>query len=300
MSLNAGKVLQIQVNLDPKEKILEYLRKYLENGSIIQNPKSKIQHKPLIIVTPNPEQAVLAESDPHFREIINQADVAIPDGIGIVWALKFEDGRQKTDKIKRISGADLMVDLVAMAEKNGVPITLIGGKNGLAVDAYECLKKKYPNLQGWGEDGPELKIMNHELRFMNHESTDNIDISIHNPTNVQSSDDYFRMLAHKIIKNRVGMVFVGLGAPKQEYFLENLKYQISNFKYNKPVIMMAVGGSFDFITGKVKRAPVRIQNAGFEWFWRLMQEPWRWKRQLTLVRFVYLVLKNQISRNFSS
>jgi N-acetylglucosaminyldiphosphoundecaprenol N-acetyl-beta-D-mannosaminyltransferase len=87
------------------------------------------------------------------------------------------------------------------------------------------------------------------------------------------------------------MVFVGMGAPKQEVFIEALAQALVQSKYSLPVMFMAVGGSFDIITGRLRRAPLFIRSIGFEWAWRLFQEPWRWRRQLALLKFIVLVWK---------
>ena len=113
MSLNAVKMLGISVTISPKDTILEYLEKGLEKPSVKQK-------KSLVIVTPNPEQIVRAQKDKRFAEILNRADVSIPDGIGLALVMR----------LQRIPGVELMEDLVAMAAKRGYPVALIGGRAG--------------------------------------------------------------------------------------------------------------------------------------------------------------------------
>ncbi len=263
MSLNKTKILGIGVTTDSKKIILEYIQKYL-----IQTGKNPL--KPCILATPNPEQLVLAQRDPRFAEILNRADVALPDGIGLAMAAG----------IPRYPGVECMEDLVCLAAARGYRIGLIGGRSGLAVKTLECLQTKYPGLKGWAEDGPEIEIRNQGIRIRN-----------------QGGDDaYFRTIVDKIVKTQTKIVFVGLGAPKQEYVIARLarQFQISNFKFQ--IVMMSVGGSFDFIAGRLKRAPLLIRSIGFEWLWRLAAEPWRWRRQLALIEFTLLVLKQRILR----
>src|SRR3989344_2970706 len=155
MSLNAVKILGISITKNKKNEILEYIEKYLRS-------KAK---KPLIIVTPNPEQVVFAQKNKRFADILNRADLSLPDGIGIALTLG----------IQRIAGVEFMEDVVEMAAKWGYRIGLIGGKGRVAVEALECLQKKYPGLTGSVGDIRKAKI-----------------------------------------------VFVALGAPKQEYFIEEL------------------------------------------------------------------------------
>ncbi|MBI5619834.1 WecB/TagA/CpsF family glycosyltransferase [Candidatus Gottesmanbacteria bacterium] len=292
MSLNAVKMLGISITTSPKKEILEHLQKYL-----LQNPKSQIQNpkkpvKPLVIVTPNPEQIIYAQKNKHFAEILNQADVAIPDGIGIVLAGRFlqetGDRGQGTEIKGRIAGVELMEDLVAMAAERGYPIALIGGRGRVAVEALECLRQKYPGLVGWAQEPGELQL-----------------------GNLGDVSD----LGEKIQKTNTRLVFVGLGAPKQEFFIERLSLSLrgaslratrqSHVKTkqeiaspsvrsrNDNLIMMSVGGSFDIISGRTLRAPLFIRNVGLEWLWRLARQPWRWRRQLALVKFFWLVLKTK-------
>ena len=83
-------------------------------------------------------------------------------------------------------------------------------------------------------------------------------------------------------------MFVALGAPKQEYYIEEMA------KKTKGVVYMAVGGSFDIISGRLRRAPLFMRRMGLEWLWRLILEPWRIRRQLALVEFVWMVLKEKL------
>ncbi|GEM_PF-233186 len=317
--LKSLKILGISITTNSKEEILEYIRKYLN-----QSQKSKVKSqnrsvKPLLIVTPNPEQIVYALSNPHFTEILNQADVAIPDGIGISLSAKFlRDKRQATsDKIiiHRIPGIEFMEDLVRIAAERGYTIGLIGGRGGVAVKALECLQMKYPDLQGWGEDGPEIKVKSQKVKVKTEsQNSKNIFLQQYNNIAIEQSgkditDEYIRQVAERIKRTRTQLVFVGLGAPKQEYFIEKLvRYSLlvhrkidtihsdqrTNKLTNHSLVLMAVGGSFDIIAGKTPRAPLVLQTIGVEWLWRLFKEPWRWRRQRALVKFFWLVLKSTL------
>ncbi len=235
MGLKSKKILGISVTTDSKKNILEDIEKYLEKSS----------EKPLIIATPNPEQIVEAQSDPLFAKILNQADVSLPDGIGLALAMG----------IKRIPGVEFMEDLVASAAKRGYPIGLIGGRAGVAVEALECLSRRTSGLKGWAFD------------------PGNIDLS--------TLGDLGNV-CEKIRKTNTRLVFVGLGAPKQEYYIARLARQY-------PMVMMSVGGAFDMIAGKTPRAPFFFRAIGVEWLWRLLREPWRWRRQVALVKFLWLL-----------
>lgn len=278
MSLNAGNVLKINITMDPKAKILEHVQKYLNQDDENGQKKSKKDIKPLIIVTPNAEQLVESTQNVPFAKMLNRADIAIPDGIGAVFAIRFfgkrADGSQSALPIQRIAGVDFMQDLAAVASEERVTIGLMGGRAGLAVKALECLSRKNLKLNGWAQEAPEFFIENNELKIKKYDK--------------KQQESYFRDVAKHIEDTKAKIVFVGLGAPKQEYFIEMLSSYLS-LKF--PVVLMSVGGSFELISGSIKRAPHIFRLIGFEWAWRLSQEPWRWRRQLALFRFIWLLLK---------
>jgi exopolysaccharide biosynthesis WecB/TagA/CpsF family protein len=135
------------------------------------------------------------------------------------------------------------------------------------------LQKKHPGLVGWAEE-PDIRYQISDVRYQN-----------------EKTDELFRNVAQKIHDTKTRMVFVGLGAPKQEYFIEKLA--TCNMQLETPLVLMSVGGSFDIIAGKTPRAPFILRTIGLEWIWRLICEPWRWRRQAKLLRFVWLVVKKK-------
>ena len=305
MSLDAVKILEINVTKTAKSDILKEIQKYFGSGRFgspetLKNIQKTV--KPFIIVTPNPEQVVYAQNDSHFREILNRADVSLPDGVGVVWASRVLEAPRITYHVSRITeaipGVDFMENLVSMAAKQRVPIALIGGRGGLALKTLECLQKKHPGLSGWAIDGPEVRITNYELRMTN-----------------ENTETYFQTLAKRITDSGARMVFVGLGAPKQEYFIELLLMSLRSGsageaispikkdcrvvprggtpRNDNRIILMSVGGSFDEIAGRLPRAPEWMGKLGIKWLWRLILQPWRIRRQLALIRFAWLVLKER-------
>ena len=282
MSLHAVNILGINITNSPKNEILEEIHKYLI-------PLSKTFQKPFVIVTPNPEQLVLAGRDSHFAELLNQADVAIPDGTGLVWA-------RPKDISEVIPGVDFMDELVANFSKQRVPIALIGGQEKVALKAFECLRQKYPGLSGVAMDTPEFSIGPSGLSMKGN------------------IDEYFQNLALDLQKKNIRIVFVGLGAPKQEYFIERLTMSLrgvpiagttrqshkqiaspSERSRNDNMVLMSVGGSFDELSGRLPRAPLWMSRLGLKWLWRLFLEPWRIGRQLALIRFIWEVLQKRYS-----
>ncbi len=293
MRLNSTKILNISITTSSRQIILEEIQKYLRQ---VPNHKSRITKKdakPLVIVTPNPEQIVLASKNQQFADLLNQADISLPDGIGVVWAdrfLKSQTANLTEQTIKgQIQGVGFMEDLVELAAKEGVTTALIGGRGGLAVKALECLRQKYSGLRGWGEDGPELEVKSDPRRSGSRASVTSR-LSLIAPPGRE--EEYIEQLATRIIETNVKFVFVGLGAPKQEFLIESLASSLSFSAYH--CVVMAVGGSFDEITGRVPRAPDAVNALGFKWLWRLVHEPWRWRRQLALIIFVMLILREKL------
>jgi N-acetylglucosaminyldiphosphoundecaprenol N-acetyl-beta-D-mannosaminyltransferase len=267
MGLNAVKILEINVTISSKKEILEELEKRLFSVE-------KSGSKTIKIVTPNPEQLVLAQHDKQFGKMLNRGDVAIPDGIGLVWAHRV---LSEKDSLTRIPGVELMGDLVGLAAKKRVMTALIGGRDDLAVDTLKCLQEEYPALTGIARTFPEVEVNDGKLRSAHSDDL----------------DKYIEKLVHELEARRVRMVFIALGAPKQEYLVEALATRMK--KFARPVILMSVGGSFEIIAGRIPRAPQWMLRLGIEWLWRLLREPWRWKRQLALLQFVWLVLKKRFA-----
>jgi N-acetylglucosaminyldiphosphoundecaprenol N-acetyl-beta-D-mannosaminyltransferase len=299
MSHHAVKVLGINVSTISKERILERIRIYIDENDKLKSQRSTEFVKPLTFVTPNPEQIMYAQGDNHFADLLNGADIAIPDGIGIVFAMWLLRGNQiaRADykMLNRISGVDLMTDMVNLAERRGFTIGLIGGRGGVALEALDCLRKIQTNLHGWAEDAPEFEIRDGKLE------TERSILSIINEAGINT---YFRELARRVSMHRTNMLFIALGAPKQEYFIEkflqawevierDIKMRISPdvpLTELRPLVIVPVGGAFDMISGHLHRAPLIVRQFGFEWFWRLIQQPWRWKRQIAIARFIIEVI----------
>ncbi len=317
MSLHAVKMLGINITNSSRETILKEIQKGLEVGGKWGDNFPKTGRKTLVIVTPNPEQVVYARGHSHFREVLNRADVAIPDGVGLVWASKILSRLPITDYrlsiVKAIPGVDLMDDLVRIAEIRHVPVALIGGSGDLALKAFECLRQKHPGLTGLAMGAPEFVVGSSGLAFAQNDMSGELkgrefqvnDSDLNFPLVYENLEIYIQQLTRKLKDAGVQMVFVGLGAPKQEYLIEKLRSSFivhgkANQKTmnheqrtNNLVIFMSVGGSFDVIAGRIRRAPVVFRSIGFEWLWRLIIEPWRIRRQLALLKFAFLVLKER-------
>ncbi len=219
------------------------------------------------IFTPNPEMVVAAQQDGYFREVLNGGNLNICDGIGIKLVLR--------GKVEKISGSDFMIDICKMAEEKRKTVYLLGSGDD------DVIKKSVDNLE---KRFPELKVVGHNKGLKISYST--LDSQM-----IQYNRDENDKLVDEIIMSGPDILFVGMGHGKQEKWIrENLKDMPS------VRIAMGVGGAFDFLSGKVKRAPMVMRKLGLEWFWRLIMEPWRIRRIWRATgKFIYLYASNRNS-----
>lgn len=220
--------------------------------------ESFLSDEPYFIVTPNSEIVVKANENDELMDIIENADMVVPDGIGLVIASKIIKNPLK----ERVTGIDLMLNLISFASENNKTVYLLGGKPSVADKAKHKLLEKYPNLNIVGTHDGYFKGM-HNGNFNSEEEKE---------------------VVNEISDLRPDFLFVALGAPAQENFINKYK---KNLNAN---ILMGVGGSFDVISGEVKRAPKIWQKLGLEWLYRVVKEPWRIKRLGALPVFVINVI----------
>ncbi len=210
------------------------------------------------ICTVNPEFIMLAQKDAEFKQILDRSALNLPDGIGVVWAAK----RVGHPVRERVAGSDLVAQIADRAQQTGWRIFLLGAAEGVAEQAAIKLKERYPqtHIVGTYAGSPRVE--------------DEADI------------------AARIRSAEANVLLVAYGAPKQD------KWIARNLERTGVAVAMGIGGSLDFIVGTQKRAPRWMQRVGLEWLYRLVREPWRWRRQLALPRFVWEVLfvKRKASR----
>lgn len=216
---------------------------------------------PSYAVTPNSDHLVRLESDSLLREIYANASIVIADGMPIVWASRLLG----EPLAERVTGADLMPAVCEAAASRGLRIFLMGAAEGVAVEAKRRLEIHYPRLNIVGVCSPPFGFEK--------------DPSIR--------DQIVDMIRHL----HPDIVFVGLGAPKQEQWIyENYR------KFGKGVFL-GIGASIDFCAGRVKRAPVFMQNYGLEWVYRLVQEPRRLAKRYAVDTLVlWIILREYLRR----
>jgi len=212
------------------------------------------------LVTINPEFIVEADKNFKFKIILNEADLRVADGFGLILAACLKGQIIK----QRISGADLTLEICKLAEQNNYPIYLLGGFGDTAKLAANNLKHRFPKLNILGAEEGII------YPFFDNENS---------------------QLLARINKAKPAIIFVAFGAPKQEKWIkENLARMPSI------CLAMGVGGTFDFLAGKTPRAPHFMRNLGLEWLFRLIIEPWRVKRIFRAVFvFLWLVIKETLS-----
>ena len=245
-----NKILEISIPTETRTSVLEKILKYI-------NKPVGLFH----IVSLNPENLVVAQKNNAFKKVINEAKIKIIDGAGIVLA-----GRLLGIRVgERVSGVDLMEELIKVASDRRLRVLMIGGSPYLADNLAKCYQKEYPKAEFLGTIGIK---------------------NIKKPTKSEEEAIYSIVVGYK-----PHLVFVAFGSPDQELWIERHKSLFSGR------VVMGVGGSFDYLSNKIKRAPVFIQKIGLEWLYRLFTQPWRWKRQLRLIKFTWLIIRQKWSKN---
>ena len=191
------------------------------------------------VIPINPHVFLRTVDDAGYEKIVAGTQYAITDGIGISMASR-AFGRPLT---YRITGTDLMIKLVAAAERDRLPIFLVGATNGTADECAQKLSQQFPDLRIAG---------------------------IFEPPTVSSIEEFPEFeIVEAINATRAEIVFVALGVPKQEEFIARNREKIN------ARILMGVGASLDFLSGKKPRAPLLMRTIGLEWLFRLLHEPIR-------------------------
>jgi N-acetylglucosaminyldiphosphoundecaprenol N-acetyl-beta-D-mannosaminyltransferase len=215
---------------------------------------------PEYVVTPNAMHILSLQKDAQFREIYRQAFLVVPDGVSLLWSAQFLN----TPMNGRVNGTDLFEKICAVAAEKGLKVFLLGGRPGAAEMAKGTLESRYQGLKIVGTHCP--------------------------PYNFESQSEELDLINTKIKATHPDLLFVGLGAPKQE------KWIAANYQQLAVPISVGIGVSFELVANMVQRAPVWMQKTGLEWLFRLIVEPHRlWKRYIIgNPMFIFLVLKQRL------
>lgn len=211
------------------------------------------------ILAVNSEKIMALQKESFLNKIYEEAALLLPDGIGVVFAMRWIRGK----KIKKLAGADLMQIICKEAEIRGYNLFIFGGTEEVNKNAVKKIKMIYP----------KIKIVGRSNGYLDERGR--------------------RDLLNKINDSQVEILFVGLGSPRQEIWIQRYLPQL-NIK-----ICQAVGGTLDVISGRKKRAPRVIQKLGLEWLYRLLKEPKRIHRQIVYPIYLAKVIMEKHKKEIS-
>lgn len=238
-------ILSVPFDAVTYEQALEVIAGFIERNEKVH------------VTTPNPEMLVEASRNKPFLKVLQKSALALPDGIGILWAARVFHHQLP----QRVTGIDLMQKMVEHSEKTGWTLFFLGAQEGVASIAAENLKRRYPQTHIVGT-------------YAGSPSMEEADLIV----------DRINQAAPQIL-------FVAYGSPAQEFWIARNLARLPTVR-----VAMGVGGAFDFMAGKIRRAPRLMQRLGLEWLWRLLREPWRcrriWRATLT---FSTLVLRKKFA-----
>jgi N-acetylglucosaminyldiphosphoundecaprenol N-acetyl-beta-D-mannosaminyltransferase len=237
------RILGIPVDHVDMNRALDFVDSAIRNNELQQ-----------YILAINPEKVIRLQRDSRLRSMSEKAALLIPDGIGIVLAIRWLYGLRAT----RVPGSELMPSICREAARKGYKIFLYGSKEDVNKSAVEKLQSTYPGIQIVGRANGYLK------------------------------NDQMPNLIKEINESGADILFVALGSPKQEQWIQAYLPKL-NVK-----VCQGIGGTLDTIAGRVKRAPTFFRWAGLEWLYRLMKEPTRIRRQTVLLIFALKILKERL------
>lgn len=207
------------------------------------------------IFASNPEKNYSVPKDPFLYQMFKHADLLIPDGIGMVLAARLIHGAN----VERVPGCELMQNLCGLAEKKGYRIFIYGAREEVNKSAVEKLTIRHPDIKIVGRQNGYLPA------------------------------DHNEKLLNRINTSKAQILFLALGSPKQEIWIAENRDKLEHIR-----VCQGIGGTLDVLAGTVKRAPAIYCKTGLEWFYRLICEPKRIKRQIKLPIFAVQVLLSKL------
>ena len=227
--------------------------------------KALYGHETSLVATVNAQLYVLSSGESKFRECLRRAEFVIADGISICKAGRLLSGTT----FERIPGVDLIGKLCAQGAADGLRVFFLGGHAGAGQDTADIMAQRFPGLQVVGVSCPKHGF--------------------------EKDLGSLKVLLSEIAEAKPHIVFVGLGAPKQELFIDQ------HLRQMKIPVAVGVGGSFEMISGRLRRAPMWMQDKGLEWFHRLLQEPNRLFLRYSVgnAHFVLLVIMHYLRNRFN-
>ncbi len=242
-------ILGVDIDNVDMEETIELVESYLAGD------------KTRVIYTPNTEIVMSAKKDDKLKDLVNAADLVIADGIGLIYGSRM----QKRPLKERVTGFDVSMEMLNIANREGYKLYLLGGAEGVAKKAKENIEKDYPNIE----------VVGYHNGFFQ---------GIH--IGVEDSQEE-EAIIEEINQLKPDFIFVGLGFPRQEIWINENRDRL-------PVkLAIGNGGVMDILAGNAERAPEIFQKLGLEWFYRLVQQPSRIKRQMVLPLFLLEMIVNR-------
>lgn len=215
----------------------------------------------ITIVTPNPEQVMLSRKDHTFLDHLQSADLRIPDGVGLVAASHWLSWWGKASPLaERITGLDLMAELISVAQREDRRVLIVGGT--------------------------DVRPATSSTDTVSLDSAVSWTPAFADVTQPTTAEKQALTLTMQSLKPE--MVFFAFGAPHQEALMMEWRGVLEK---NGCLVALVVGGAPDILYGSLSRAPRTFQQLGLEWLFRLFQQPWRWRRQVRLLGFIWLTLR---------
>ncbi len=213
------------------------------------------------VVTVNPEFVVEAQANDNFKSVLNTADLCIADGVGLLYASRFLGHVP----LSRVTGVDLSWELARLCFEQGKAMYLVGGAYGVAEKTAMCMNERYPHVVLAAEEGIPESIVQSDV------------------------EEATRALVARINAIKPDVILVAFGAPRQDLWIDQHLSQLVSVK-----IAMGVGGTFDYISGVLPRAPQWMRILGLEWLYRVVRQPQRITRIATAtVLFPLLVIRSK-------
>jgi len=237
-------VLDIWCDAVGMQDVLNHVDQFVTHGQRVHT-----------VFASNPEKNFSVPGDPLLYEMFKNADLLIPDGIGMVMALRLLYGV----RVERVPGCELMQRICGLAEQKGYSIYLYGAKEEVSLAASQTLTRMYPNLH----------IAGRSNGYVPPEKMDE--------------------LVDDINESGAGILFLALGSPRQEAWISKHSHKLASVR-----VCQGIGGTLDVLSGNVKRAPKVFCKTGLEWFYRLLSDPRRLKRQKVLPVFLFRILVQRI------
>lgn len=206
------------------------------------------------VITLNPYKIAKIKSNNDLRLICDRADLRLASGAGLEWSARL----LKTPLKERIGVLSFMMEVIRLAEIKEYSIFLVGGKPEIAERSFFNIKKSFPNIRIVGRHGGYF------------------------------DNEREKSVIEAIRKSEANIVFVGLGFPKEDKWINSIKHEFKN------TVFISVGGSFDTISGEIRKAPDYFMENGLEWFYRIIIKPWRYLRLIRLALFFISVMFRKI------